>query len=79
MPPIEWPTSTTGPVGAVASQDGEQVVAELVDRGVLVASPARAAVAALVPEDQPAQVGEVAALVVPAVLVQRQPVAERSR
>ena len=35
MPPIEWPTSTTGPRGAVAVEDRPQVAPELVDRRVL--------------------------------------------
>ena len=67
------------PGGRGGLEHGEQVVAELVDRGVLDRAAAGAAVAALVPEHQAAQVGQVAPLVVPAVLVEGQAVAEHDR
>ena len=67
MPPIEWPTSTTGPLGTTASRTASQVAAELVDGGVLGRAAAAAAVRALVVEDEPAGVvgGQRLALVVP--------------
>ena len=80
MPPIECPTSTTLPVGAVASRTASRSRPSWSMVAFSALPRPRPAVAALVPEDQPAsQVGEVAALVVPAVLVQRQPVAEDDR
>ncbi len=54
MPPIEWPTSTTGvSPGAVAIKHLVQVGTELVDADQVGIGPARPAVAALVPEHAP--------------------------
>ena len=55
MPPIEWPTSTTGrPVGAAASMTAfRSRPSWSIVRVPCVAAAARAAVAALVPEDHP--------------------------
>src|SRR5262245_8782013 len=53
-----------------------EVLTELVDRGVLRVAAHRAAVAALVEEDQPAEIGEITPLVMPGVLVERVPMDE---
>ena len=58
MPPIEWPPSTTGPVGSQLVEQVAEVGAELVDGQLgdvvgVAAIPGRAAVPALVVADQP--------------------------
>ena len=71
IPPIECPTSTTGPVGHQLLEHPQQVVAELVDGGVLPVRASGAAVRALVEEHHPVLAAEVRALEVPAVEAQR--------
>ncbi len=76
MPPIECPTSTSGPVGRRGGDHRREVATELVDGGVLRRPATAATVAALVPEHEPAQRTQVAALVVPGVLLEGVAVAE---
>ena len=80
MPPIECPTSTSGPSGASARMHGVEVVAELVDRAALPRGALGAAVAALVVEhltdDRVGEVGQEPALEVPGAPVEREPVHE---
>ena len=76
MPPIEWPTSTSGPSGATSSITVAEVAPGLLERRVRHRRAAGAPVAALVPEHQPGHVAQVAALEVPAVQVQGVAVAE---
>ena len=79
MPPIEWPTSTTGPSGTTSSRTclrswpSWSMVAWPVRRA------AGAAVRALVVEDRPDQAAVAGALEVPAVEVERVAVARRPR
>src|SRR4249920_1010469 len=53
-----------------------EILSELVDGGPLRPAAHRTAVAALVEEDQPAEIGEITPLVMPGVLVERVPVNE---
>ena len=53
IPPIECPTSTSGPVRRERTQHGVEVVAELVDRAARPRRPLGAAVAALVVDHLP--------------------------
>ena len=71
MPPIEWPTSTTGPVTDHLVQHLHQVIGQLRQPAVLRRRPAGATVGPLVVEDLPDLPAEVLALEVPAVQVQR--------
>ena len=71
MPPIEWPTSTTGPSGTASSSTRSRSLAELLDVGVLLGRPAGAAVGALVVVDRADQAAVGRALEVPRVQVER--------
>jgi hypothetical protein len=53
MPPIECPTSTSGPVGGERAQHGVEVAAELVDGAGAARGALGAAVAALVVDHLP--------------------------
>ena len=71
MPPIEWPTSTTGPSGATCPITVARSSPSWSIGGVLAVGPPGAAVRALVVEDHPVLAAEGRALEVPAVEVER--------
>src|SRR5487761_1598317 len=81
--PAEAPRSTAGAArcSRVRNGGGSQGTspAGLLHGDRLAGHPAGPAMAALIPEDQPGSRGQIAPLVVPAVLVQREPVAEDDR